>query len=86
MHIGHVKACLLNDAYAKAYGGRMIIRFDDTNPSKEKGEYEENILKDLQALGVTYCTVSHTVRRGRAPGRGEGEATVGATRRTAHRG
>ena len=38
----------------------MLVRFDDTNPSKEKDEFEEAILKDLTSLGVEYASISHT--------------------------
>ena len=60
LHIGHAKAVMLNQYFAQEYDGKMLIRFDDTNPSKEKQEFEDSILEDLALLDITGCKVSHT--------------------------
>ncbi len=54
LHIGHAKAILLNYGLAKEYGGKFNLRFDDTNPTKEKTEFVESIKEDVAWLGADW--------------------------------
>lgn len=54
LHIGHAKSILLNYGLAKEYGGKFNMRFDDTNPTKEKIEFVESIKKDISWLGADW--------------------------------
>ena len=54
LHIGHAKSILLNYGMAKEYGGKFNMRFDDTNPTKEKAEFMDSIIEDVKWLGADY--------------------------------
>jgi glutaminyl-tRNA synthetase len=54
LHIGHAKSIILNSGLAKEYNGTFNLRFDDTNPMKEKSEYVESILEDVKWLGADF--------------------------------
>ncbi len=59
-HIGHAKAVIINSEYAKMYGGKFILRMDDTNPEAERMEYHAAIKVGLEWLGVKFDTIKST--------------------------
>lgn len=54
LHIGHAKSILLNYGLSQKYNGTFHLRFDDTNPTKEKTEYVDSILEDVKWLGADF--------------------------------
>ena len=59
-HIGHAKAVIIDEEYARMYNGKLILRFDDTNPMNEKLEYYDAIRNDLEWLGVKPDIIKNT--------------------------
>ncbi len=59
-HIGHAKAAIIDEEYAKMYNGKLILRFDDTNPENERLEYYAAIKVGLDWLGIKYDLVKNT--------------------------
>ncbi len=57
LHIGHARAIIVDFETALAFGGKTNLRFDDTNPSKEKSEFVDAIIEDLKWLGYTPANV-----------------------------
>ncbi|KAK5993838.1 Glutamyl-tRNA synthetase [Cladobotryum mycophilum] len=61
LHIGHAKAALLSDYFGHvAYKGQMRLRLDDTNPAKEKEEFQDAIVEDLGLMGIKPDTLTYT--------------------------
>ncbi len=54
LHIGHAKSIILNYGLAEEYGGQFNLRFDDTNPTKEKSEFVDSIKADVEWLGADF--------------------------------
>ncbi len=60
LHIGHAKAIVVNFEMAKKYNGKCNLRFDDTNPEKEKVDYVDGIKADIKWLGYTWGKTLYT--------------------------
>jgi len=59
LHIGHVKAFMIDYLIAKEFNGELILRFDDTNPTKEETEYVDAIMEDARWLGIEWAKVTY---------------------------
>ncbi|KAJ8925847.1 hypothetical protein NQ315_009699 [Exocentrus adspersus] len=60
LHIGHAKAALLNQYYQETFQGKLVMRFDDTNPAKENVHFEKVILEDVSMLEIKPDIFTHT--------------------------
>lgn len=60
LHMGHAKAMFINFTFAKSKNGICYMRFDDTNPTKEKQEYIDSILEDVKWLGHNPYKITYT--------------------------
>lgn len=60
LHVGHGKALYMNAGLANYFNGKMLLRFDDTNPSNEDDDYESSILEDIKTLRIEPYSISHT--------------------------
>lgn len=59
-HIGHAKAAWLDYEAARVYGGKMLLRFDDTNPEKESSDFVNAIKQGLEWLGISWAKETYT--------------------------
>ena len=59
LHIGHVKAFMIDYLVAKENGGELVLRFDDTNPAKEETEFVQAIEEDARWLGIEWVKVTY---------------------------
>lgn len=59
LHIGHVKAWMIDYLIAKEFGGELILRFDDTNPIQEETEFVDAIMEDTRWLGIEWVKVTY---------------------------
>lgn len=60
LHVGHAKAIAVNFGFAKFYGGKCYLRYDDTNPEKEEGEYFDSIKEMVEWLGYSPYKVTYS--------------------------
>jgi len=60
LHIGHAKPLLLNQIINEDFNGKFILRFDDTNPEKEKIDFHDSIIEDIQSLGIHIDLITYT--------------------------
>ncbi|MEM5766385.1 MAG: glutamate--tRNA ligase [Candidatus Aenigmatarchaeota archaeon] len=59
-HIGHAKAAFLNFLYAKKYGGKFILRFEDTNPKMVREEYYKSMIEGMKWLGIEWDVLDYS--------------------------